>query len=680
MNKYKVFFILIACCFFVPKQSFGNINGEDTTVPLWPIFYYKSEGEKTKADVLWPVYSYQFDRATNEKAVAVRPFLYSFERRVYSNYSDDYDGEAGSEFWVETKALFGLYRNKKSPVSAAHRLFPLYSFKKDKWVDRKRILNYGTGVKHFYGKGEGSEEYRYFWPFFGKSLLKDGEGAATFKSNYYLWPFVKRGKSLVNDERYTIPLWPLIESRHYSDGYKKKFLPFYLRKHRGDIDELLVFPWYRLKRENLSVKAILPLWYREKTFAGSSDGGRAVKSTKEILLPLYYKEKSKDMNRLFVLPSFFSETTPTVRKRAVFPIWYNMKSENKKTNMVMPFYFRFDTDKSYSSALLPFYVNHINKEKETQFRYYFPFYGYQKYKDVKISNYFMFPLYRKYDNKEAGIRGLDIMWPLYHRFESEETKTLSVIPFYFGREDEKRSLKFVAPFYYKFSNDKREIGGVFPLYYNSELYGLYKKKNIMFLYSSEKGLDRDYKKQKALFNLFYNYELDDDKTTWLFPFYYYKKRGDDFKTVNLWPLYGSRYVKSNQTVEKRKYWLWPIMSAGSKEYEVTALSEKWFSLLDLSSTGRGLFLSKNSIGKRENHLFPLYRYVNDKENEKKRFSVLWRVYRYIKTDSRKLIEVNLLYYDEAIKNKGSYWSVLGGLFGVKTDKNGEKDYQYFWLL
>lgn len=674
MKNYKLLFIFLAFCLFFPKQSF-SATGEDTTVPMWPIFYYKSEGEKSKADVMWPIYSYRFNGETNEKAIIVRPFLYSFERRIFTN-NDNQEGKAGIEYHIESKAFLTLYKSVKSPVSSYHRLFPIYSFKKNKLENRKRILTYGSGFETYEHRDNKRKEYRYLWPLYGKSLLKDKDGNHTYKSGSYLWPIIRYGNSLVSDEGYVSVLWPLIEARRYGDGYKRQFLPFYLSKQRSGVNQFFVFPWYSFKSEDTVAKAIFPLWYRKNILTG--DGN--IKSSKEVLLPFYYKEKSEDLKRLFVLPGYFSETTPLVRKRAIIPIWFNSKSEKKQSNLVLPFYFKYNSEGKYSSALLPFYVNYINKEKQTQFKYYFPFYGYQKYKDVKISNYFMFPLYRSYNNEEAGVKGLYVLWPLYHQFKSKKSEVLSVVPFYFYRKDDKRELKFVLPAYYRFSNEKRELGGVFPFYYDSELYGKYKKKNIMFLYSSEMGIDKDYKKQQALFGLYYNYRGQNHKTVRVFPVYYFEKRGDDFKTANLWPLYGSRYVKNKDMVSKRKYWLWPILSVGSKEYENRALNEKWVSLVDFSTTGKGLYGSKTSISKKENHLFPIYRYINDKENGNKSFALLWRVYRYIKTDQRKLIEFNFLYYNEKVKNRSSYWSVLGGLYGVKTDKNGEKDSQILWFF
>jgi len=49
-------------------------------------------------------------------------------------------------------------------------------------------------------------------------------------------------------------------------------------------------------------------------------------------------------------------------------------------------------------------------------------------------------------------------------------------------------------------------------------------------------------------------------------------------------------------------------------------------------------------------------------------------------DPRSSIEFNPFYYYETEEGKGSYWAILGGLFGVETTPEEKKRVRVFWIF
>jgi hypothetical protein len=62
------------------------------------------------------------------------------------------------------------------------------------------------------------------------------------------------------------------------------------------------------------------------------------------------------------------------------------------------------------------------------------------------------------------------------------------------------------------------------------------------------------------------------------------------------------------------------------------------------------------------------------------FRFLWRFIRRSTTKASSNFEFNPFYYYESEEGKGSYWTILGGLFGIETTPEQKKRVRVFWVF
>jgi hypothetical protein len=129
-----------------------------------------------------------------------------------------------------------------------------------------------------------------------------------------------------------------------------------------------------------------------------------------------------------------------------------------------------------------------------------------------------------------------------------------------------------------------------------------------------------------------------------------------------------RYNRRGTVAQHR---LFPLYSYSfDKEQDAMSWSVLWF-LFSYSSEGE--------FAKQTGFLWKVISYER-KDAETSDFRFLWRVIRKSATPTSSIFEFNPFYYTESEEGKGSYWAVLGGLFGVETTPEHKKRYRVFWLF
>jgi hypothetical protein len=69
-----------------------------------------------------------------------------------------------------------------------------------------------------------------------------------------------------------------------------------------------------------------------------------------------------------------------------------------------------------------------------------------------------------------------------------------------------------------------------------------------------------------------------------------------------------------------------------------------------------------------------------KDAETSEFRFLWRFIRKSTTKTSSTFEFNPFFYTESEEGKGSYWAILGGLFGVETLPDQRKKVRLLWIF
>jgi hypothetical protein len=128
----------------------------------------------------------------------------------------------------------------------------------------------------------------------------------------------------------------------------------------------------------------------------------------------------------------------------------------------------------------------------------------------------------------------------------------------------------------------------------------------------------------------------------------YFREGDALKH-GVFPLYS--YFSDERTDALRWTFLWPLFS-----YE-----------------------SRGELERETGILWKVISYER-KDADTVDFRFFWRFIHRGRTKTSSVFEFNPFYYYESEEGKGSYWAVLGGLFGLETTPEQKEKVRVFWIF
>lgn len=373
-----------------------------------------------------------------------------------------------------------------------------------------------------------------------------------------------------------------------------------------------------------------------------------LKEKRSHLLPLYWRDSSKERKNFRVISTFYpslyhtstsyTENTKTytflefaprinilefrkspdgliMQNNLLFFLWYKNNQLTKKSHLVVfPAYWQFSSPRKENHTL-------------------FPIYSYGKYAK-QTKNYFAItPLFwRFYSPKRSSSLLAPIWWSRTIIRNNDSTRTKLLLPIYFSHRSQ-------------FANNKV----VFPVIWNLNSPS-YKSLTIAPLLSIGHGNGTN-RSHIMLTPLFWQFSREESKSTTLFPFiwiYQWHTRFDHYNSLIIFPIYWHRtddtqksniifpLLWSKATANYKSFTLLPFLSVGKspdKSYSHLAVTPLFWQLKNPEKKTNTLlpiwYYSKKtdeSSIRTNNIVFPLYwGWQRDSQQGNVLFPIMWRL-------------------------------------------------------
>lgn len=691
--------------FFHIWPFFGVNRKEDFTEysTLYPFFKYGFNQDLTEKnlDLFWPIFNYQ--KAKSYNSLSLFP-LFTAKNDASRNYRH-----------LNILLVLSDYERENDEYTV--NVFPVY------WQARKENYSY-LHIWPFFGvsRDQNTKEYSTIYPFFRYSYNSKNDAV-----NWYApWPIVKFNRA---PDLLYFHFFPLAYISHRRLSKTDLIFPFYFKNEKDDQTLKFVTPLYlSWKTKEHSLKTLFPLYfdYQEDAFGvrvglpflfsfhkgpfsfssfipvyfhsadqelqssfsyyfplyGVYRRGDSV-SRHLLLFPLYSKIEDKKISLKawdFLWPFFHYESSPQTLYLRALPVYLRNRTAAYDFNTVIPFYWSFTGTGRKYLHIFPFYTQ-ITKE------------------DGYVKKFIFGPLYISTSDQRAGLSRMDILFPFFSSSLRKNERRSWLFPVYYHRRNPSESftigsLFLLPPYYYRKVRPEEKNFHLWPFYgrYQKSSYKEYS--TIWPLFKFGHDSPQDYTNLNLL--LFYRRREGSDSKTSFFPLwwhetsafqitdktlflYNYDRAGRTKSLQLLWFLTPEvRIFNFESSPEKSGSSFFPLFFY-SRQINLKSLQFLWFftpkvSIFNFEATPENL----------RHSFFPLYSYkhsnIKDKDSEVSEFRFLWRLIRDYKTKDSAIFEFNPFYYYERSAREGSYWAILGGLFGLETDVNHHKKIRLFWVF
>jgi hypothetical protein len=363
------------------------------------------------------------------------------------------------------------------------------------------------------------------------------------------------------------------------------------------------------------------------------------------------------------------------RKDFIYPLFSKQTEKDRKRSWLFPFYYHDNSDEASSWHLLFFYSVHTKGD------------WYQK-------RFVLGPIFMDTKDTHKELSRKDFIYPLFSKQTEEDRKRSWLFPFYYHDNDLDSSftigsLALLPPYYV---NSKRPDGRIFHIwpFYGKVMKDSYKENSCIWPLIRF-GRDSESDNEMNHFLLYYNQKEDDHSLTALFPLWWHETKPDETKDGTLF-LHWYERDKEKETDKLSLLWLVPnSLSLFMYEHEPQHTQHSLFPFYKYDTNEQEdslswcfpwpLFLhgGRSELSQKTVFLWKILFYEKKDENTKE-FRFLWRLIRKKKTATSSVFEFNPFYYHESEKDKGSYWSILGGLIGSETTKEGNRNMRFLWLF
>ena len=642
---------------------------------LWPFFGINRRGEHfTEYSVIFPFFRYGRDRVSGEQDIhAPWPIVNYHTRENYVSH------RFLPLYWYERGAsrsggfVFPYYW-RTTPTQTSRGVFPLWYSSGGEDVSTNLVFPL------YYNREAAGRRLRFITPLYFSNKTQTGSLSALIP--LYL--------DYVSPERRLRFITPLYASSQTEKSRLKTLIPLYLDYEKQDFGLTIGLPVYlRYRSGAYTFSSFFPIYYSSKDedrgtaftyyfpLYGHYRRGDSV-SRHLIFFPLF-SQFSDDKQQLkswdLLWPLFHYEASPASRSVRALPLYWHTRSPKRDTTVVFPLYWSFTSG-------------------ENSYRHLLPFYGVHREGDWYTQRFVFGPVYMSTRDIRTGLSRQDFLFPFFSTRVEGDKKRSWLIPFYFHKsERESRltlgSLAFLPPYYVHSVQPGRERLHVWPFYGKSHL-GSYREHSVLWPLIRF-GSDTEKDTSVAHFLLYYRARDGKNTTSLFFPlwgrrttpettydaslflhWYDHDKTKDSTQLSLLWlipPKISLIRYQSEPGVLKHGFF--PLYSYSSNE---TADSLEWSLLWPLFS-----YSSRGEVARQTGFLWKVISYER-MDQESYDFRFLWRFIRKSKTAASSTFEFNPLYYYEAEEGKGSYWAILGGLFGVETAADGEKNFRFLWIF
>ncbi len=646
---------------------------------LFPIYSLRREKTYTEHASFWPLIRFGRDR---EKDIALDQFLLYYHKR-----------EQDKAFTT----VFPLFWSTIAGAKKQQVIFPLYYHREDE----DSLLTLALPVLPYYHRREADKDTLHLWPLFSR------KEQGSYREYGALYPLIRFGRDREKDialDQFLLYYHKREQDRSFTTvfpifwstiaGAKKQQVLFPLYYHREDVDSLLTIAplYYHRKEPGSDSLHLWPLFSRKEQgsyreygalyplIRFGKDGEKDVELDQFLL---YYHKREQDRSFTTVFPLFWSTIAGARKQQVLFPLYYHYEDEDSLLTFA-PFYYHQRDEGANTLYVWPIYRWHeAGSYREHAFLWPLVRFGRDPVKDITLSQFLLY--YHKREQNDS----FTAVFPLYGRkVEGPEKKTW-LIPLYYSQSDAD-SLLTLAPFYYHQRDPGTNTLYVWPIYRWHEQ-GTYQEHALLWpLIRFGRDPMRDVELDQFLlyyhrregtaslstvFPVWWHQEKDENRQrdlTLLLHWYERDETRDETDLSLLWlvpPKISLFHYNRRGTLEQHR--LFPLYSYSfDKEQDAMSWSVLWF-LFSYSSEGEFV--------KQTGFLWKVISYER-KDAETSDFRFLWRVIRKSATPTSSIFEFNPFYYTESEEGKGSYWAVLGGLFGVETTPEHKKRYRVFWLF
>jgi hypothetical protein len=636
---------------------------------VWPFFGINRRGESfAEYSTLWPFFRYGRDTRTGEVDVNAPWPLINYHRegdhlthRVLPLYWYDETGSSSSGFVT-------LYFWKTTPDFSSRGIFPL-------WYSARGTTEKTDLVFPLYFNRETPESRLRFITPFAVSRKTPESSASLIVPLYFNYESSETRARMIT---------PLYFTRRSGESSFTMFLPVYFDYETRDSGLRLGLPVYgRYRSGPFTFSTFFPLYYHSEDTGLRSEftyyfplygmyrRGNAV-SRHFVLFPLYSQLRDEELQLRawdVLWPLFHYETSPTTLSVHLLPLYWHSSTPERSFTVGFPLYW------SFSSG-------------EDSFRLIAPFYAVNRKGDWYRQRFFLGPLYMDTVDTRAGLSKQEALFWLFSRKAQGDEKRTWFIPLYYHHSDADSLLTlWLLPPYVHVKDPGKEWLHLWPLFgkVRSGTYTEYSTLWPLIRFGSDPVNDRS----MAHVLLFYRARQGQTSDTVFVPLWYHHggptatidtslflhwyERDESLDRTRLnffWLIPGTdislfRYHRQGDVL---KHGLFPLYTYFFDESE-DAL--KWTFLRPLFTyERRGEYLFRGGL---------LMSYER-KDADTSEFRFLWRFIHRARTKTSSMFEFNPFYYYESEEGKGSYWAVLGGLFGLETTPEMKKRYRVFWIF
>jgi hypothetical protein len=683
---------------------------ERTGPKLWfhifPLYWYKSE-PGYRHNVIFPVY-WDIERK-DSSAFHVWP-LFGVNRKgeTFAEYSTIYpffrSGRDSASGEVDVHFPWPLINYHHKGDYLSHRIIPLY------WYEGSGETSQGFATLYFW-KSSPDRTARGFFPLWYSSRAAEEKIDLVFPLYFnretpgsrlrLITPFIVSRKTAGESMHLVFPLYyhsespktrtsmitPLFFTRRSGEGGFTMLLPVYFDYQTQNTGVTIGLPVYGGYRSGtFTFRTIFPVYYHSEDSAlrseftyyfplyGSYRRGETV-SRHFVLFPLYSQlhDEELQLSAWDVLwPLFHYETSPDTLSVHALPLYWHSSAPGRSFTMGFPVYWSLSAGEENTRLVLPFYGVHRKGEW------------------YRLSS-FLGPLYLNLRDDHAGLSQQSALFWLYNRRIKGDEERAWFIPLYYHHRDADSLLTlWLAPPYVHMKRQDREWLHFWPFFgkVKNGTYTEYSTLWPLIRYGSDPEKDRS----MVHVLLFYRARQGETSDTVFFPLWYHHGSPEKTRDASLF----LHWYERDRTKDKTRLtflWLVPGTDVALIRYrrEGDEVRHAVFPLYTYSSNEKtdamGLsflwpLFSYEKKGESQSDTDVLWKVISyeRKDAETSEFRFLWRFIRKSTTKTSSTFEFNPFFYTESEEGKGSYWAILGGLFGVETLPDQRKKVRLLWIF
>ncbi len=572
-GRFLPAFCLIGLCACTGLER----EGVDEKFNFWPLARYETVAEPPghTLDVLWPLA--QFQRAGQANASRILPFYV---------HKDDGAGERFLNtlllYWQKidesrsyvSRTLFPFLFYVRSPEEWETHVWPLYGVRKYGPEDQRSRCDMAVFPLFEYDRRlDGSQS--------DLDLLGIGPFLSLFETGYE----APAGEGDAAVARRHVDVLQLLEGLFSVFTFQQRPL-----NEEQELEKVQAPPAAPAAGGFTRESRFLDLFGALSLFAHRSehDAAAAPESRRTHLFPLYWHFRDQEKSTLFLLPLFGRQTRGDSYTRTwivpplcsleqddaadlsgvdvLWPLWRYESRGGQDPGWhlrALPLLWFTKRPEAETSLILPIYYR--IRDAENDYLHIVPFYGqHSEYGGLLRRTFIVPPLYIATHDEREHLQRRDFLYPLA-RFETSQAGTKNyALPFFYYRGAASRSHLNVLGLFDRDKSEVRVSSLFYPFYSGVEAFGEGSRTSWLPFFDWRFFSEREPKGEdtSVLFPLASFQRRDEERSRWIFPFYWWFDDGAGETNKHIWPFFG---VDHERTGLRRLSTLFPLFFYGTNE-------------------------------------------------------------------------------------------------------------------